>query len=127
MAAVLGAKNAEVKRRQTEFAAASVYSSRKPLARTNAVHGRIEEQIEVIVRERLASQLGDARQPAAVGEKHQEHRRIRDPRHVRDQRGDGALLVLVAALTSSGHVVSFVRCVDSVSREFESSLWFDAL
>ena len=97
------------------------------MARTNAVRDRIEEQIEVIVREPLASQLGDARQPAAVGEKHQVHRRMRDPRHVRDQRGDGALLILVAALTSRGHVVSFVRCVDSVSREFESSLWFDAL
>ena len=50
----------------------------------------------MIVRKRLVAPLRKLRKPAAVGEKHQKHRRIRDPRHIRDQRRDGALLGLVA-------------------------------
>ena len=39
----------------------------------------------MIVRERLAAQFGDCRQPPPVGEEDQEGRRLADPRHVRDQ------------------------------------------
>jgi hypothetical protein len=50
----------------------------------------------MIVGERLVAQPRNRRQPARVGEEHQKYRSIRDPRHVGDQRGDRALLGLVA-------------------------------
>src|SRR6516162_5940284 len=49
----------------------------------------IEEQIEVIVRERFATQLGNRRQAPAVRGEHEEYRRIIDPRHLPDKRHNG--------------------------------------
>src|SRR5207302_3446304 len=49
------------------------------------VDGRVEELVEVIVRERLAAKLGDPLQAPAIGEKDQEDRRGDDPRHIGDQ------------------------------------------
>src|ERR1700730_6636083 len=53
------------------------------------IDDRIEEQIEVIVRERFATELGNRRQTPAVRGEHEEHRRIIDPRHLRDKRHNG--------------------------------------
>ncbi len=56
---------------------------------------RVEKQIEVIVREWLVAHLGDRRHAGAVGDEHQERRRVRDPRHVGDGGRDRALHGLV--------------------------------
>src|ERR1700730_792130 len=53
------------------------------------IDDRIEEQIEVIVRERVATELGNRRQTPAVRSEHEEYRRIIDPRHLRDKRHNG--------------------------------------
>ncbi len=53
------------------------------------IDDRIEEQIEVIVGERFATELGNRRQTPAVRSKHEEYRRIIDPRHLRNKRHNG--------------------------------------
>ena len=60
-----------------------------------AVDGGIEQQIDMIVRERLAAQARQLRGAAAVGQEHQQHRRLREPRHVGHQRDDGAPLLRI--------------------------------
>ncbi len=57
---------------------------------------RIEEQIEMVVRERLAAHRRELRRAAAVGEEDEEHRRLDEPWHFRKQRGDGMALSFVA-------------------------------
>ncbi len=55
----------------------------------------IEEKIEMIVRERLASQARDFGKPAAVGEKDEKHRGVTHPWHLREQAGDRIALCRV--------------------------------
>src|SRR5260370_17441197 len=49
----------------------------------------IEEQIGVMVGERFATEPGNRRQTPAVRSKHEEYRRIIDPRHLRNKRHNG--------------------------------------
>ena len=64
-------------------------SADKRRERDCRIDDRIEEQIEVIVRERFATELGNRRQTPAVRSEHEEYRRIIDPRHLRDKRYNG--------------------------------------
>src|SRR6185312_2717370 len=56
----------------------------------------IEEQIEVVVRERLAAHGGELRCAATVGEDDEDDRRLDEPRHFRKQASDGMALSFVA-------------------------------
>jgi hypothetical protein len=56
-----------------------------------AVRDGVEEQIEMIVRKRFASHGRDLREPPAIGEKHQKRRRLRNPRHVGNERSNRVL------------------------------------
>src|SRR5262249_50002353 len=53
------------------------------------INDRIEEQIEVVVRERFATELGNRGQTLAVRSKYEEYWRIIDPRHLGDERHNG--------------------------------------
>ena len=52
------------------------------------IHRRIEKLVEMIVRKRLVVEFCQHRQPFAVGDEHQEGRRVHDPRHVGNGRDD---------------------------------------
>ncbi len=64
-------------------------SADKRRERDCRIDDRIEEQIEVIVGERFATELGNRRQTPAVRGEHEEYRRIIDPRHLRNKRHNG--------------------------------------
>jgi hypothetical protein len=58
--------------------------------RQRGIDRRVEEQVEMIVRKRLAALLGDVGQAPAVGQEDQEYRRLAYPRHVGDEIRDRA-------------------------------------
>jgi hypothetical protein len=67
-------------------ATAETHRFRSPQERRQHQRGidaGVEEQIEMIVRKRLAAFLRDERQPSRIAEKHQKHRRLHRPRHFR--------------------------------------------
>jgi hypothetical protein len=54
------------------------------------------EALERGIADRLAAHLADPLQPPCIAKKHEEHRRIADPRHARKQFADGGTLLRIA-------------------------------